>query len=77
MAVAEVETRGAFRVGTRQALFSAIERNLVADENYASWDVGPDDQRFMMVQLGGETAGVRAEFVIVENWFEELKTVGR
>jgi serine/threonine-protein kinase len=77
MAVAEVDTRNAFRVGTRQVLFSTDEYNLVTGENYASWDVGPDDQRFMMIQIGGETNGTPVEFVIVENWFEELKTVGR
>jgi serine/threonine-protein kinase len=75
MAVAEVDTRGAFRVGTRQTLFSTNERNIFSGQNYTSWDVSPDDQRFLMVQLGGDAAAAPAELIVVENWFEELKAV--
>ncbi|HJS48274.1 MAG TPA: LpqB family beta-propeller domain-containing protein [Gemmatimonadales bacterium] len=39
--------------------------------NRQEYDVAPDDQRFLMIQLGG--AGARAEAIHVENWFAELR----
>ena len=73
MVAAAVQTSAGFRVGERQVLFSIADRNIFAGANYAGWDVGSDDQRFLMVQIGGETAGVRNELIVVENFFEELK----
>ncbi len=39
---------------------------------HQGYDVTPDDQRFVMVRRpqGGEVG----EVVVVENWFEELRT---
>ena len=35
------------------------------------YDVTPDDQRFVMIRLGG--SGNAGELIVVENFFEELK----
>jgi serine/threonine-protein kinase len=42
-----------------------------AARNRQEYDVAPDDQRFLMIRLGG--AGERAEAIHVENWFAELR----
>ncbi|NIR77412.1 MAG: hypothetical protein GWM92_02705, partial [Gemmatimonadetes bacterium] len=58
-------------------LFSVFDRILDSRANYASWDVSSDDQRFIMVQLGGGEASL-ANLVVVQNFHEELKErVGR
>ncbi len=44
--------------------------------NHANYDIGPDDQRFIMIQL--EEGDIESDVVMVLNWFEELKAkVGR
>ncbi len=57
LVAAQVETSGGFRVGERHPLFSINERQLFAGPNYASWDVAPDDKRFLFVQLAGGAGG--------------------
>ncbi len=37
-----------------------------------TYDVSPDDQRFVMFRFGEPDEG-DAELILVENWFEELK----
>jgi len=73
MVAAQVQTQSGFRVGERRPLFSTADRQLFATANYASWDVGPDDQRFLMVQLAAGASGVPHELIVVENFFRELK----
>ena len=72
MVSAKVEAEGAFRVGERQVLFSMVERFLDGAPNYASWDVAPDDQRFVMLQIGGGDSGEASHLVVVQNFFREL-----
>jgi hypothetical protein len=57
-------------VGRRLSLFST--GGLVSNGLHQGYDVTPDDQRFVMVRRpqGGEVG----EVVVVENWFEELRT---
>lgn len=52
-----------------------MERALDAGTpNYASWDVDVDDQAFLMIQFGGGTEdAVANEFILVQNWIEELR----
>jgi serine/threonine-protein kinase len=59
----------ALATGVPRALFSVAGYH--AARNRQEYDVAPDDQRFLMIQLGG--AGERAEAIYVENWFAELK----
>ena len=49
------------------------ERFLNGQPNYASWDVGPDDQRFMMLQIGGAEGDGRSKLIVVQNFFHELE----
>jgi len=70
---AQVTTSGGFQVGERRPLFSVNERRLYQGPNYASWDVAPDDSRFVFVQpVAGATEGLH-DLIVVENFFEELK----
>jgi len=75
MVAAQVNTVGrAFEVTGWKTLFSVRDRNLDAATNYASWDVDVDDDHFLMIQFGGgQQEGQRNEFVLVQNWLEEVK----
>jgi Tol biopolymer transport system component len=75
MVAAQVNPAGrAFEVTGWKTLFSVRDRNLDAASNYASWDVDVDDQHFLMIQFGGgQQEGQRNEFVLVQNWMEELR----
>jgi hypothetical protein len=67
MMVAEVTLGAAFRAGPPRVLFPATR--MASDYFHRSYDVGPDDRRFLMIRASeGET-----ELVLVVNWFEELK----
>jgi hypothetical protein len=39
------------------------------------YDIGPDDEQFLMLRLPGASgdSGGEARFVLVENWFTELR----
>jgi serine/threonine-protein kinase len=59
----------ALTTGVPRPLFSVAGYH--AARNRQEYDVAPDDQRFLMIQLGG--SGARAEAIHVENWFAELR----
>ena len=71
---AEVETGQGFRVLQRETLFAlGADFGFIAGFNL--YDIGPDDERFLTVRVagpGGETGG-GGRFVVVVNWFEELR----
>ena len=78
MMVARVETDPEFRVLDREILFSLGSEYLSSGANQF-YDVSPDDQRFLMARRsqltpGGEDPGP-LRFVVVQNFFEELKQV--
>lgn len=76
MTAARVSTEGGtLRILDRRPLFNVVERALDAGTpNYASWDVDVDDQAFIMIQFGGGTEdAVPNEFILVQNWIEELR----
>jgi serine/threonine-protein kinase len=78
LVAAQVQTEPRFAVGQRRTLFSMNERFLDGAPNYASWDVGPDDQRFMMLQIGGDSDEDVSELIVVQNFFKVLEErVGR
>ncbi len=67
MMVADVTLGAAFRAGPPRVLFPATR--MASDYFHRSYDVGPDDRRFLMIRASeGQT-----ELVLVVNWFEELK----
>ncbi len=70
---AEVEADSVFRVLRSQTLFDTS--GYVFFEGSDSHDIGPDDERFLMLRaagLSGESGG-DSRFILVENWFEELR----
>lgn len=73
LVAAQVQTAGAFRVGERRTLFSMAERLLHGQPNYTSWDVAPDDQRFIMLQVGGGGGDGGSRLVVVQNFSRELR----
>ena len=80
MMVAQVETRTAFRVGERRALFRLGDEYMMGTGG-SYYDVAADDQRFLMVRQAGvddEEEPEAPKYILVYNWFEELKErVGR
>ncbi len=74
MTVAEIVTTPGFRVGERRVLFP-VGPEYTVSTNYTSFDITSDDQRFLMVRsVGAEDESARSTLIVVENWFEELKT---
>ncbi|MBE0591745.1 MAG: PD40 domain-containing protein [Gemmatimonadales bacterium] len=74
MVSAEVTTAPTFAVGRQTVLFAGSD--FLRDQSHREYDVSSDDQRFLMIRerIGGE----RANLILVDNWFRELKEkVGR
>ncbi len=69
MVAVEILAGPTFSRGEPKVLFSM--RDYPAVPNHPNYDVGPDDQRFIMIQL--EEGDVESDIVMVLNWFEELK----
>jgi len=70
MMAVEVTTEPTFSASTPRLLF---EGNFQPSSgNLANYDVTPDGQRFVMIQLGG-TDSEASQINVVLNWFEELK----
>jgi len=59
---------GIFSWGNEQVLFTVD--NYRSDYRYATYDVSPDDQRFLMMRI---ERSAEAELILVENWPEDLK----
>jgi serine/threonine-protein kinase len=61
-------------LGDRRVLFILGPDVYLNDpEYYTPFDVAPDDERFLMVRLVGAADTGRANFMLMENWFEDLK----
>ena len=70
---AEVETDQGFRVLQRETLF-VLETGIVSDPGVSHYEISPDDQRFLMIRLTLTVeTGESGRFILVENWFEELR----
>jgi serine/threonine-protein kinase len=61
-----------FTSGTPVVLFR--DRNLAADNYHHAYDVSPDGRRFLMIE---RTADDGANLIMVFNWFEELRRMGK
>ncbi len=68
MLVVEVDTADGLRAGRPRVLF---EKELEFAETFRNYDISPDGQRFLMVQIPESTG--RGRLRIVFNWFEELE----
>ena len=71
MVAAQVRTSTTVEVDERRVLFSVAQYFITAQ--YTSYDVSPDDQRFLMTRRVGAAEGATTALILVENWFEELK----
>ncbi len=73
LVAAEVETASGFRVLESDTLFALEEYFVVQGTDF--YDIAPDDQRFLMIPLAGGPEGAYddSRFILVENWFEELR----
>ncbi len=73
MVVAPVQGGAAPQFGARRTMFNLGEDlYLVSGEYYTPFDLSRDDQRFLMARALRRAESTRS-FLLVENWFEELK----
>jgi Tol biopolymer transport system component len=70
----EAESDASFAWDRQERLFST-DRYLAGD-GHPMYDVGPDDQRFVMLRISGDSSA-GTELIMVDNFFEELKGLGR
>ncbi len=71
MVAAKVSAESAFRVESRETLFSTAGYTL--GNVTRQWDVTGDDQRFLMVRPFGVDEETSNQLIVVENFTEELK----
>lgn len=71
LASVPVLRRETFEIGEQRVLFSTTP--FLADPYSQVYDVTPDGQRFVMIRQARAT-GAQEELIVVENFFEELKT---
>ena len=73
LVAAEIETASAFGVLERETLF-ILGSEYIVTEGADFYDIAPDDQRFLMARLASGLSGSADDrFILVTNWFEELK----
>ncbi len=65
---AEIIVGTTFIIGERTELFSVSR--MLAETNHAQYDVHPDGDRFLMIQL--DPSGENISLVVVEGFFQEL-----
>ncbi len=62
-----VQTEPSFAPGNAEEVFGGYYATGVPGRTY---DISPDGERFLMIKEGGSDS---TEFILVQNWFEELK----
>ena len=79
MMMAPIPVAGPSQMGARVKLFTLGNDVLLnPDEWYTPFDISPDDKRLLMSRLVSAPATQVRSFVLVENWFEDIKAkVGR
>jgi Tol biopolymer transport system component/tRNA A-37 threonylcarbamoyl transferase component Bud32 len=75
MVAAPVLPGAAFQLGERRTLFRlGDDLFLTAQEHYTPFDITPDDKRFIMAREVRTATEAAPTFLLVENWFTELKS---
>jgi hypothetical protein len=70
---ARVETEPSFRVTGADELF-VVDADVLIGDGTSFYDVSSDDQRFLMGrEVRVSTTGDTPEYILVQNFFEELK----
>jgi len=74
MMMAPVPAAGPSQLGARVKLFT-LDRDLYLNtqEYYTPFDISADDRRFIMARLVNPAQQGTTTFVLVENWFDEVK----
>ena len=74
LVAAQVETEQGFQVGEKETLFTLPTGYRTATTN-TLYGISPDDQRFLMARSyqGDSQEGPDLPFVLVNNFFEELR----
>jgi Tol biopolymer transport system component/tRNA A-37 threonylcarbamoyl transferase component Bud32 len=74
MIAVPVPAQGPSQLGTRQTLFRLPDDvYLGPQEYYTPFDITPDDRHFVMMRQVRAGSTRAASFILVENWFEEVK----
>ncbi len=75
LVAAEVEADSVFRVLRSETLFNVLGGGYIGGEGTDLYDIGPDDERFLMLRVAGPRGGTIADsrIILVINWFEELR----
>lgn len=74
MMAVTVRTEPTFQAGVPEMLFS--HGRFDQDDRVRQWDVGPDGDRFLMLNSAGadeEAGSPPTQIIFVDDWFEELK----
>ena len=69
MVAVQVSGDPTFAAGQQDVLFSMAD--YLSGAGHPMYDVSPDDQRFVMLRVGGSGDG-DSELILVENWAQEL-----
>jgi Tol biopolymer transport system component len=70
-----VPAQGPSQLGTRQTLFRLPDGIYLGNqEYYTPFDLTPDDRHFVMARQVQRGTSRAASFILVENWFEEVRT---
>jgi serine/threonine-protein kinase len=74
MMMAPIPVVGPSQMGTRVKLFTLGNDILLAQNEWSTpFDISPDDKRFLMSRLVSAPATEVRTFLVVENWFEEVR----
>ena len=68
----QVTTAAGFSVVQRETLFT-LPPGILASDITDFYDIAPDDQRFLMARRPGGLLGGADDFILVQNFFEELR----
>ena len=74
MMAVDVATTPTFAIRGRRVLFSVRAERYRTNPTHRFYDVTPDDRRFVMIRPIETVSDRTVELVLVENFFEELKT---
>ena len=68
-----VQTEPGFAHGNAEVVFEGRYWFGDSESGGRTYDVFPDGERFLMIKEGGSDETSTTEFILVQNWFEELK----
>ncbi len=69
--VVGVQTEPSFAPGNAEEVFAV--RGYFVESAGRTYDISRDGERFLMIKEGGSDETSSTEFILVQNWFEELK----